>query len=138
MKKTVEAWVEFADADLLTVSEIAGRPELTNIAAFHCQQAIEKYFKALILEAGKPLPKIHNLLTLYGSVKEITDLGLDENLLATINDVYLDSRYPGEVGLVNGVKPTIELADSFFSFAKEVEAKIKDEFSKVQTLTDNQ
>jgi len=59
-------------------------------------------------------------------------LGLDENLLATINDVYLDSRYPGEVGLLNGVKPTVELADSFFSFAKEVEAKIKDVLNRSQ------
>jgi len=131
MKKTVEAWVEFAYTDLLAVSEILGRPELTNIVAFHCQQAIEKYFKALILEVGKPLPKIHNLLTLYGAIKEIIYLGLDENLLAMINDVYLDSRYPGEVGLVNGVKPTVELADSFFLFAKEVEAKIKGELGKV-------
>jgi len=133
MKKTVEAWVEFAETDLLAVSEILGRPELTNIVAFHCQQAIEKYFKALILEVGKPLSKIHNLLTLYGTVKKITDLGLDENLLATINEVYLDSRYPGEVGLVDGVKPTVELSDSFFSFAKEVEAKIKDELDKAKT-----
>jgi len=53
-------------------------------------------------------------------------------LLATINDVYLDSRYPGEVGLLNGVKPTVELADSFFSFAKEVEAKIKDVLNRSQ------
>jgi len=131
MKKTVEAWIEFADTDLLAVSEILGRPELTNIVAFHCQQAIEKYFKALILEAGKTLSKIHNLLTLYGTVKEIMDFGFDENLLATVNDVYLDSRYPGEVGLVDGVKPTVELADSFFLFAKEVEAKIKDALDKL-------
>jgi len=131
MKKTVDAWIEFADTDLLAVSEILGRPELTNIVAFHCQQAIEKYFKALILEAGKTLLKIHNLLTLYGTVKEIMDLGLDENLLATVNDVYLDSRYPGEVGLLDGVKPTVELADSFFLFAKEVEAKIKDALNKL-------
>jgi HEPN domain-containing protein len=132
MQKTVEAWVEFADTDLLAVSEILERPELTNIVAFHCQQAIEKYFKALILETGKPLPKIHNLLTLYGTVKEIMDLGLDENLLATVNDVYLDSRYPGEVGLLDGVKPTVELVGSIFSFAKEVATKIKGGLNKTQ------
>ncbi|MCL2026295.1 MAG: HEPN domain-containing protein [Leptospirales bacterium] len=62
MKKQVEAWIKFADTDLLTVSEIIERPELMNVAAFHCQQAIEKYFKAFILKNEKPLVKIHNLL----------------------------------------------------------------------------
>ena len=50
MKKQVEAWISFAEKDLLTVSEVIERSELTNIVAFHCQQAIEKYFKAFILE----------------------------------------------------------------------------------------
>ena len=131
MKKQVEAWIKFAEKDLLTVLEIIENPELTNIAAFHCQQAIEKYFKALILENGKPLAKIHNLLTLYGTIKEIKDLGLDEDLLAIINDIYLESRYPGEIGLLdNGLMPTIEQTDQFFSFAKEVETKIKEEINK--------
>jgi len=69
MKKQAEAWIGFADKDILTVSEIIENPNLTNIAAFHCQQAIEKYFKAFILEYEKPLMKIHNLLTLYGNNK---------------------------------------------------------------------
>jgi HEPN domain-containing protein len=50
MKKQVEEWLRFAEKDILTVSEIIEIPELTNIAAFHCQQAIEKNFKAFILE----------------------------------------------------------------------------------------
>jgi len=46
MKKLVEAWLGFAEKDILTVLEIIQNPNLTNIATFHCQQAIEKYFKA--------------------------------------------------------------------------------------------
>jgi HEPN domain-containing protein len=98
MKKQVEVWLNFAEKDLLTVSEIIGKPELSNIVTFHCQQAIEKYFKAFILEYEKPLIKIHNLLTLYGTIKEIVDLGINEDLLAIINDIYLESRYPGSRG----------------------------------------
>ena len=127
MKKQVEAWINFAEKDLLTVSEVIQRPELTNIVAFHCQQAIEKYFKAFILENEKPLAKIHNLLTLYGTIKEIMDLGVDEDLLATINDIYLESRYPGEIGLLDdGSIPTVERAKQFFTFAQDVETKIKE------------
>ena len=127
MKKQVKAWIDFADKDLLTVSEIIKRPELTNIAAFHCQQTIEKYFKAFLLEHEKPVPKIHNLLTLYGTIKEITDFKLDEDLLATINNVYTESRYPSEIGLFpDGSIPSINLANQFYTFTKEVVSKIKE------------
>jgi HEPN domain-containing protein len=131
MKKQVEAWVVFAEKDMLAVAEIIENQSLTNVATFHCQQAIEKYFKAFILENDKPLMKIHNLLALYGTIKEIIDFGFDEDLLSTVNDIYLESRYPGEIGLLdNGSMPTVEQVNKFFVFAKEVEAKIKDELSK--------
>jgi HEPN domain-containing protein len=126
MKKQVEAWIGFAEKDMLTVSEIIKNINLTNIVTFHCQQAIEKYFKAFILENEKPLMRIHNLLTLYGVIKDIIDLDLDEDLLSTINDIYLESRYPGEIGLLDdGSMPTFEQANQFFTFAKEIEKKIK-------------
>ena len=135
MKKQVEAWVGFAEKDLLTVSEIIENQNLTNIVTFHCQQAIEKFFKAFVLENDKPLMKIHNLLTLYGTIKEITELELDEDLLSTVNDIYLESRYPGEVGLLDdGSIPTSEQANQFFAFAKEVEAKIKQKLNNKEKL----
>jgi len=131
MKKQVEAWIGFAGKDMLAVSEIIENPDLTNIAAFHCQQAIEKYFKAFILENEKPLVRTHNLLALYGIIKEIVDLELDEDLLSMVNDVYLESRYPGEIGLLDdGSMPSIEQAGQFFIFAKEIETKIKNEINK--------
>jgi len=131
MKKQVEAWIGFAEKDMLTVSEIIENNNLTNVVTFHCQQAIEKYFKAFILENEKPLLRNHNLLALYGIIKEIIDLNIDEDLLSMINDIYLESRYPGEIGLLDdGSMPTIEQANQFFIFAKEIETKIKNELNK--------
>jgi HEPN domain-containing protein len=66
MKKQVEAWIGVGEKDISTVSEIIENPNLTNIAAFHCQQAIEKYFKDFILGNDKPLMRTHNILALYG------------------------------------------------------------------------
>ena len=128
MKKHVEAWIRFAEKDILTISEIINNPNLTNIVTFHCQQAIEKYFKAFILENERPILKIHNLLTLYGTIKEIKKFDIDEDLLSTINDIYLESRYPGEIGLLDdGSMPTIKQAEQFYTFTKEIEIKIKNE-----------
>ena len=123
-------WIKFAEKDILTISEIISNPNLTNIVAFHCQQAIEKYFKAFILEKEKPIIKIHNLLTLYGTIKEIMKFDIDEDLLSRINDIYLESRYPGEIGLLDdGSMPTIKQAEQFYTFAKEIKKKIKNKLN---------
>ena len=50
MKKEVKSWFFFADKDIAAAEEIIKNPELTNIVAFHCQQAIEKYFKHIYLQ----------------------------------------------------------------------------------------
>jgi len=131
MKKQVEVWIDFAEKDILTITEIINNHALTNIVAFHCQQAIEKYFKAYILENKKSIIKTHNLLALYGIIKEIIDLDIDEDLLSIVNDIYLESRYPGEIGLLdNGSIPTIEQADQFFNFTKEIQTKIKNKLNE--------
>ena len=53
MKKQVKDWILLADQDL-NASEILIKNEypLTNIVAFHCQQTIEKYFKAYLIRKG--------------------------------------------------------------------------------------
>jgi HEPN domain-containing protein len=50
MKKQAEDWIFFADKDLQAAEIIINDEHpLTNIIAFHCQQAIEKYLKAYII-----------------------------------------------------------------------------------------
>jgi HEPN domain-containing protein len=127
MKMQVEDWIKFAEKDIMAASEIIGNSDLTNIVAFHCQQAIEKYFKAFIMENDKPLSKIHNLPTLYGTVKDIKNLDIDEDLLAIVNKVYLDDIYPGEMGLLPDGLPTNEEAHEFLEYDKLIEEKIKNE-----------
>jgi hypothetical protein len=36
MKKQVEAWVVFAEKDILAVAEMIENQSLTNVATFHC------------------------------------------------------------------------------------------------------
>jgi HEPN domain-containing protein len=101
MKKQVEDWVLLADKDLYA-AEIIIKDDypLTNITAFHCQQAIEKYLKAYLIEKDIPLLKTHDLIKLNDMTKEIKNLGIDEEKLTVINEVYIESRYPGELGLL--------------------------------------
>lgn len=82
-------------------------PHLTNIVAFHAQQSIEKTFKAVLEESRNDVPKTHSLVRLYALAKDKLNVEIDELLLAEINDVYIDARYPGELGLMPYGKPSL-------------------------------
>jgi len=130
MKKQVEDWVLLADKDL-HAAELLFKDScpLTSIIAFHCQQTIEKYLKGFLIEKDVPLIKTHDLIKLNGMIKEIKDLGIDENKLIIINKVYVDSRYPGGFGLMPDGAPTNKQAKEFIEFAKEVKAIIHNEWN---------
>jgi HEPN domain-containing protein len=130
MKKLVNDWITLAEKDVKAASVIINEEYLTNIVAFHCQQAIEKYFKAYILECDRPLLKIHDLPKLYGMIKDIKDLEIDEDLLSIINETYIEDRYPGELGLLPYGMPSNEQAHDFLEFTKNIEEKIKNELNK--------
>jgi HEPN domain-containing protein len=51
--------------------------------------------KAYLIEKDVPIIKTHDLIKLNGMTKEINDLGRDEKKLIVINEVYIESRYPG-------------------------------------------
>ncbi len=60
--REVRLWVEKADHDR-KVSELALAhvPPITDVAAFHTQQAVEKLLKAYLVFRREPFEKIHDL-----------------------------------------------------------------------------
>ncbi|MDR2591765.1 MAG: HEPN domain-containing protein [Chitinispirillales bacterium] len=125
MKKQVEDWILLADDDLRAAEIILNdESHLTNICAFHCQQAIEKYLKAYLVEKSVPLIKTHDLIKLNGMINEIENIGIDEKKLFAVNEIYTESRYPGELGLVPSGMPTEEEAKEFLEYAKEIKTII--------------
>ena len=121
MKNITKDWILMADKDL-SAAEILSKEEypLTNIVVFHCQQAIEKYLKAFLVENDIPIIKTHDLIKLNDVIKEIIDLKIDETNLLLVNDIYSESRYPGEIGLLPDGLPTNEQAKDFIEYAKEI------------------
>jgi len=85
-------WLRASNDDLLTISKLLNDAHLTHIVAFHAQQSIEKSFKALLEEAELEIPKIYKLKKLYKQYF-IKDFTCDENLLATLDELYIESRY---------------------------------------------
>ena len=130
MKKQVNDWILLADKDLY-VAELVIKDDypLTNIVAFHCQQAIEKYLKAFMIEKDIPLLKTHDLIKLNGMINEIKKLDIDEKKLIILNEVYMDSRYPGDLGLMSDGIPTKEQAREFIEYVKEIRTVVGNELS---------
>jgi len=99
MKKQVNHWFSFANKDLKSAKLLINDDTLTTIAAFHCQQAVEKGFKAILEQFNQRIAKVHNLEVLYAKVSSFIEIPLDLEILQKINEVYIDSRYPGDIGL---------------------------------------
>src|ERR1039458_10896966 len=61
-------WIERADADLHVAEQLAAEAardlRVREIVGFHCQQAAEKYLKALLTRYQIEFPKTHDLRVL--------------------------------------------------------------------------
>ncbi|WP_446009675.1 HEPN domain-containing protein [Candidatus Electrothrix sp.] len=126
MKKQTEYWLNSAGDDLMLIQEIIGNEHLTNMVAFHSQQAIEKSIKAVLEEKEGAVPKIHNIITLRGKIENYIELSVDQELFDQINELYIDSRYPMDMGFLPDGKPSKEIAEEFFKIATEINKNIKE------------
>jgi len=92
----VKLWIEKADHDLGT-SQVTYLylPKYQDTIAFHCQQAAEKYLKALLLFLDIPFSKQHSLNYLLGLLStkiQITNELYDN--ASELEDYAVEIRYP--------------------------------------------
>jgi len=120
MKKSTNGWFNSAESDLLLIKEIILNEDLTHLSAFHAHQSIEKSFKAVIEEYDLGFIKTHSLETLYNKVKERILLKFDTDMLIILDQLYIDARYPGELGLLPNGKPSVLEGKGFFNFEKDI------------------
>ena len=120
MKKLTEEWLKAAKDDLDVIERILADAHLSHVVAFHAQQCIEKVFKALMEEHDLEMQKIHNVVTLYGKVQTFLTDDVDLPMLQTLESLYIEARYPGELGLLPNGRPTLDDAQGFYHFALTV------------------
>jgi HEPN domain-containing protein len=114
MKQTTQEWINSAASDLLVIEKIIDSPDLTHLLAFHAQQAIEKGLKALIEEAELKVIKTHSLSYLLNKVEKQYILEYDEDTINTLDQLYIDARYPGDLGLLPNGKPGLDDAKTYY------------------------
>ena len=115
-------WLKAANDDLILLSDIQHNEHITHLIAFHSQQAVEKSLKSLLEYKGQQVPKVHKIQSLI----DIASLpfSVDEDLIQLLDSLYIESRYPGDMGLLPYGKPTLKDAKEFCAFAQTVFDKV--------------
>ena len=97
MQRHTAQWVIKAEEDVGAARTLAEQtPPRRSAACFHCQQAAEKYLKALLQEFGVPVPRTHDL-------ENLLDLLLLHDAMlaslrrgaASLTKYAVEYRYPG-------------------------------------------
>jgi len=113
-------WLKASNYDLEVIKEILENRNLTHMCAFHAQQSIEKSLKSILEFHNQKIPKIHNIKKLLKSTKEYIKFDADIDTIIKIDTLYIDSRYPGDMGLLPYGQPTVDDAKEFYEFANDV------------------
>ena len=99
MNDLTAEWIAKAEGDYATAGRELRARRCPNYDAvcFHAQQAVEKYLKAFLQEAGADFPKTHSLIELLQLVVPIdASFELQRDLLIRLERYAVRYRYPGE------------------------------------------
>ena len=98
LRDLVGQWIAKAELDYRAGERLSKDPEpIREVAAFHCQQAVEKYIKAFLVRHQVEFSKTHNLKELLGLVALVSP-----RLAATLEEAEVltpygvEIRYPGD------------------------------------------
>jgi HEPN domain-containing protein len=105
-----------AEEDFLAATALNRRRKkpLWNIVCFHVQQAVEKYLKARLEEAGLSVPKTHDLLHLLNLATPTEPLWSSYHSAFSLLVSYaVQTRYPGNSVTKNDARHAIKLCREF-------------------------
>src|SRR5437660_1182218 len=114
MTPMTREWVRKAEHDVKSARIIASGPDrLYDNICFHCQQAAEKYLKALLQESGQPVPRTHDLLMLLSLLLPVHPAALRplRRGLDFLTQFAVDHRYPGRDATKRQAEAAVRWAD---------------------------
>jgi HEPN domain-containing protein len=124
--KLPELWLQYAFDDLKS-AQVLLKEKVFNMVCFHSQQVAEKLFKSLIASHNKEIPRTHNLIRLHTICEDLHEdkLEIDNEALIFLNDVYIDSRYPADFGILPSGQTGAEEAEKAYAYAKNIDTIIR-------------
>lgn len=123
--KNFQDWLLKAGNDLKAAEAIFEYYEHppTDTICYHCHQVAEKVLKSFLVYKKKPIPKIHDLITLLSfCLLEDKSLEILRDSLRALNKYYIEAKYPPDMPIEYPKKE----AEEAISKAKSVFKVIKD------------
>ena len=123
----IKEWLIFADEDYSTAEDLLKNDNIyARSICFHCQQAAEKYLKALIIKIDLPIIKTHNLAVLVGQIKEVDNsIAEIEKLAVGLSEYAVTVRYPDDFERIFEDE-AIRAFENVTTIKKFIELKLKD------------
>jgi len=125
----IKEWMNKADHDLGSAKLIFLHiPDYIDTIAFHCQQAVEKYIKALLVYFEIDFQRSHNLIYLLDLLTKKLEVSEDRYEKAILlNGFSVQIRYPDKTIYLSKeeLATAIEIAQDFRVFAIDL-IRIKD------------
>ncbi|MBT9131049.1 MAG: hypothetical protein DDT42_01823 [candidate division WS2 bacterium] len=123
-------WFDYALDDFKAI-EVLLNEKVYRLACFHAQQFVEKVFKGLLFQQGIDPPRTHDLGFLYQKLEQLNLLlKIDMPDLEFLSDVYLEFRYPPDIGLLPHGEPMEEDALKALEIAQRIFAQVDCEPAK--------
>jgi len=121
-----DLWLNYSIDDLDS-AEVLLKARIPNMVCFHSQQAVEKLFKAYIASHSIEIPKTHNLIRLQAIWEDLAgeEFNIKDEEISFLNDVYIDSRYPADFGLLPSGKPSMEDAQKALRIAQKIDSFLR-------------
>ena len=117
----IKAWISKADHDLGSAKIIyLHLPDYFDTIAFHCQQSVEKYIKAILIYYKIDFIKSHDLVYLLDLLSrkiEIDELKFKKAF--TLNNFGVQIRYPNKIIKLSKdeLETAIQISEEFRLFA---------------------
>jgi HEPN domain-containing protein len=106
----LEEWIRKAEEDYVVAITLARKRKdvAPSATCFHCQQCVEKYLKAFLIQHRTDVPRTHDLLELHKLCTPIDPgLSMIGDLLDILNPYSVEFRYPGEVATIEEAKTAV-------------------------------
>jgi len=127
ISNNIQSWITKGDHDLGTAQIVFSQiKEYKDTVCFHCQQAVEKYLKALLIHLDIEFKYKHSLIYLLNLLSEQIEIPelMFENALK-LENFAVEFRYPNEI-----IEPTENEIEDFFKIVINIRNFVADELNK--------